>query len=35
MADYFIYGLLNMPWENIENIDNPVLAWKVQAQNRK
>ena len=32
-ADHFIYDLSNIPWGNIENIDNPNLAWKIWKTN--
>ena len=28
-ADHFIYDLSNIPWENIENIDDPNVVWKI------
>ena len=32
-ADHFIYDLSNIPWENIENIDNANVAWKIWKTN--
>ncbi len=35
VAEHFIHDLSNMPWEDIENIDNPNVAWKFWESNFK